>query len=273
MPRKRNTTAASTRAKPKLPPSDADELVNGLTYEQRKEKLTNIVHDFKLNVAELTKQYEEEMERMKKMVDKHFSQIMLKLSPRELQMTLEEYVEYLDAEEKDEIAPLPSTATSAILTEPPLQRLQNIQSTLSKYKNRRAIDTIPEEGNSSETTTVKKTTRKKTVVKGKGVTFNADEPINSFVTPAAGSRNMSMLGWGATPMVTPKFDPRLPITPAMKRNVKPDELIMSMAGSPVNIDRKMTIIADNGEEIDVMLPERSTISDMQRILGRIVNKT
>jgi len=49
---------------------------------------------------------------------------------------------------------------------------------------------------------------------------------------------MSMLGWGATPMVTPKFDPRLPFTPASKRPATQEENVMSMAGSPISVDRK-----------------------------------
>lgn len=62
--------------------------------------------------------------------------------------------------------------------------------------------------------------------------------VFSYETPANAPRNMSMLGWGATPLVTPKFDPRLPVTPANQRRPKPDEVAMSLAGSPLNVDRK-----------------------------------
>lgn len=36
-----------------------------------------------------------------------------------------------------------------------------------------------------------------------------------------------------TPMVTPKFDPRLPVTPALLREPKAGERIMSLSGSPI----------------------------------------
>lgn len=62
--------------------------------------------------------------------------------------------------------------------------------------------------------------------------------VFSYETPANGPRNMSVLGWGATPLVTPKFDPRLPMTPGTQRRPKADEIAMSLAGSPLKVDRK-----------------------------------
>jgi len=49
-----------------------------------------------------------------------------------------------------------------------------------------------------------------------------------FVTPAARTVPHSY-----TPLVTPKFDPRLPLTPALLREPKAGERIMSLSGSPI----------------------------------------
>ncbi|XP_078380728.1 borealin-like isoform X2 [Oculina patagonica] len=49
-----------------------------------------------------------------------------------------------------------------------------------------------------------------------------------FVTPAARA-----VAYSNTPMVTPKFDPRLPLTPALLREPKAGERIMSLSGSPI----------------------------------------
>jgi len=49
-----------------------------------------------------------------------------------------------------------------------------------------------------------------------------------FVTPAARA-----VTYNNTPMVTPKFDPRLPLTPALLREPKAGERIMSLSGSPI----------------------------------------
>ncbi|XP_070574994.1 borealin-like [Ptychodera flava] len=58
---------------------------------------------------------------------------------------------------------------------------------------------------------------------------------NAFITPAmhTGRHNALTSGWD-TPAVTPKFDPRLPVTPAVMRVPKAGERIMSMAGSPLS---------------------------------------
>lgn len=55
-------------------------------------------------------------------------------------------------------------------------------------------------------------------------------------TPAASS--MSKTAIWATPAVTPKFDPRLPITPAIPgaRPFQEGEPVMSIRGSPLLID-------------------------------------
>ncbi|KAL5020959.1 hypothetical protein ScPMuIL_000114 [Solemya velum] len=50
-------------------------------------------------------------------------------------------------------------------------------------------------------------------------------------TPVMQSQGLS--GW-ATPLVTPKFDPRLPITPSQLRDAHPGEMLMSLDGSPLN---------------------------------------
>lgn len=51
-----------------------------------------------------------------------------------------------------------------------------------------------------------------------------------FVTPSAGR---GAVAYGHTPIVTPKFDPRLPLTPALLREPKAGERIMSLSGSPI----------------------------------------
>ncbi|WAR13458.1 BORE1-like protein [Mya arenaria] len=220
MPRKRNTTAPTKHAKPVLSASHEDDLINGMSQKQSEDKMKGILNDFRLNVEQCKQEYEEESEAVKKAINKHYTQIMLKLSPRELQMTLLEYIEYTDQEGEEEPTAVPS--------QPPV----SVPSSLQTSK-----DAL-------------------------------------FVTPAlAGSRNMSVLGWGATPMVTPKFDPRLPVTPAMKRQMQPDETLMSMAGSPVDPGRRTTVVAADGDKVNITVPESMHIGELQEfmsMLGKII---
>ncbi|XP_052817385.1 borealin-like [Mya arenaria] len=272
MPRKRNTTAPTKHAKPVLSASHEDDLINGMSQKQSEDKMKGILNDFRLNVEQCKQEYEEESEAVKKAINKHYTQIMLKLSPRELQMTLLEYIEYTDQEGEEEPTAVPSQPPVSVPSS-----LQTSKDALSKYKTMRLIDTIPEEGQTAGTSAVKRTTRKRATNKAKGVTFNPNampDPSNSFVTPAlAGSRNMSVLGWGATPMVTPKFDPRLPVTPAMKRQMQPDETLMSMAGSPVDPGRRTTVVAADGDKVNITVPESMHIGELQEfmsMLGKII---
>ncbi|WAR13429.1 hypothetical protein MAR_027609 [Mya arenaria] len=241
MPRKRNTTAPTKHAKPVLSASHEDDLINGMSQKQSEDKMKGILNDFRLNVEQCKQEYEEESEAVKKAINKHYTQIMLKLSPRELQMTLLEYIEYTDQEGEEEPTAVPSQPPVSVPSS-----LQTSKDALSKYKTMRLIDTIPEEGQTAGTSAVK---------------------------PLAGSRNMSVLGWGATPMVTPKFDPRLPVTPAMKRQMQPDETLMSMAGSPVDPGRRTTVVAADGDKVNITVPESMHIGELQEfmsMLGKII---
>ncbi|KAK3799585.1 hypothetical protein RRG08_053213 [Elysia crispata] len=92
-----------------------------------------------------------------------------------------------------------------------------------------------------ETTITRKNTRPKrtpgpktqSTVMGPPVRQSSRASKSKYATPAAGQTRG---GWGATPAVTPKFDPRLPITPDNIREMKPGERLMSIAGSPVKVD-------------------------------------
>lgn len=276
MPRKRATRAQTTRAKPQLKNSDEDELVKEMTAAERKAKLENIIKDFDVNVENIRKQYEEELEAMENEIDKHFYHIRCKLSSMELKMTVEDYIDFTLSEEGEK-ENTETTSVSRPTSE--LASIQKSKNTLSKYRSRQMIETIPEEGGTGgQHTTVKKPPRRGPTSKAQGVTFNAEPHSshvpNSFVTPAM-QRNIATTGWGATPLVTPKFDPRLPITPANSRQVKPGEVVMSLAGSPVNVEnnsRSKTLVLQNGEEIDVEIPDRADIHDLMSTLREIMKK-
>ncbi|XP_046552880.1 borealin-like isoform X2 [Haliotis rubra] len=52
-----------------------------------------------------------------------------------------------------------------------------------------------------------------------------------YRTPS--QRSMATSGW-ETPLITPKFDPKLPYTPAGVRDPRPGERLLSITGSPVS---------------------------------------
>ncbi|XP_077982445.1 borealin-like [Glandiceps talaboti] len=167
---------------------------------------------------------------------------------------------------------LGSTLTKSTSNRVPLGNVGNIKSTEPpsmdiKIKEERLpstdelSDTLSTQ--SSQTGTKRKRTKKTTVGKGRTSrktqnTSTVDEQDSmsmpppqapttvrrsarkaalnhSFITPAVhtGRHNAITAGWD-TPAITPKFDPRLPVTPAVLREPKAGERIMSLAGSPLS---------------------------------------
>ncbi|KAL4231370.1 Cell division cycle associated 8 [Mactra antiquata] len=278
MPRKRTTRAQMTHTLPKLKGlADIDDITE-MTNAQKKAKLDSLIADFKYNVENIKKQYGEILVAGENEIDKRFHVIRCQLSPDEMKMTVKEYFDYTmsEGEEKENVVAMPTRPVK-----PSLDSKSNIAQTVMKYKSIKMIETIPEEGVSSseETGTVKRGTRKRRcTAKGKGVTFNREpQPTpcsgfpmqtnslaQSFVTPAM-QRTMSEMGWGATPLVTPKFDPRLPQTPANARRLKPGEVGLSLAGSPLmEADNKKNTILIHGEELEI--PETT---DIQTLMSKL----
>jgi hypothetical protein len=56
----------------------------------------------------------------------------------------------------------------------------------------------------------------------------------SLITPAhASNHRLDMMG-GATPFITPKFNTRTPLSRTVSRAARPNEILVSLSGSPVN---------------------------------------
>jgi hypothetical protein len=56
----------------------------------------------------------------------------------------------------------------------------------------------------------------------------------SLITPAhVQNHRLDMMG-GATPFITPKFNTRTPLSRTVSRAARPNEILVSLSGSPVN---------------------------------------
>ncbi|GFS00498.1 borealin-like [Elysia marginata] len=108
------------------------------------------------------------------------------------------------------------------------------------------LTSITEEGSDEplqqveQATAVRKLTRAKRTTAARAassakvpaVRQSARASRSKFATPAD---RLPRGVWGPTPVVTPKFDPRLPVTPENIREMKAGERLMSVAGSPVKV--------------------------------------
>ncbi|XP_011445194.2 borealin [Magallana gigas] len=90
-----------------------------------------------------------------------------------------------------------------------------------------------------------------------------------FQTPA--NRTLADAGWSNTPLVTPKFDPRVPLTPADARRAKPGEILMSLDGSPVHSNSHSRAYSFNVKQkrntvtLDIQLPEETEKSEIESL--------
>lgn len=77
-----------------------------------------------------------------------------------------------------------------------------------------------------------------------------------------------MTSWARTPLITPKFDPRLYQTPLlMTRSVKPGEVILSMEGSPLTneetVKQNKGVTIPLGESTSITLTNDVDISNLE----------
>ncbi|XP_002735089.1 borealin-like [Saccoglossus kowalevskii] len=259
MPKKRKTKLTK-RAKPKLPDSDDQ---GDLSEHERSQKLELFLQDFDIEVNDRIAAMRKEAEKMCSLINSSYKMELFKLpkAMRNLKRTqfiakggsvnavvLDEVTEGIDRLAST-LAPILSCSKSTARV--PLGNVGNTK--INECTNLDPV-TIKEEVLSSEE--VQPTETKKTRGKGTRTTKAraalreqnncSDAPLtvrrstrkgalkNQLVTPAmnTGRHNALTMGWD-TPAVTPKFDPRLPVTPAVMREPKAGERIMSMCGSPL----------------------------------------
>ncbi|KAJ4928566.1 hypothetical protein JOQ06_016357, partial [Pogonophryne albipinna] len=134
---------------------------------------------------------------------------------------------------------------------------------MEQFTTKKSTKSTSEDENTSGTTRKAKATRKPptTSKRAKALTVrrSSRKPI---VTPA---RNMDYsLMMGATPLITPRFDPRLPKTPAM-RNPHHKERVYSISvnGSPIaagnNEDIVINVPIGNGESVQLLASQMDSV--------------
>ncbi|KAL3860835.1 hypothetical protein ACJMK2_010899 [Sinanodonta woodiana] len=237
MPRKRKTKAA-VRAKPERPTGDEG---SGIPKEDLMKKLQAFILDHDTKIERYIENLECDRRSVLCFIEKAFTMELTKLPSVVRKTTVAEvvaaggtYEALLSQLEKfDEQSEIYDQQSSA---------MSRIMSTVSNFKTRKAmIETIPEDAHGTVEKNSRKTrARNKKTANGasKGSFLQPMDPPSTirnsrFKTP--GYQPLGMTGWD-TPLITPKFNPRLPITPALARKANPGEVCMSLAGSPIMAD-------------------------------------
>ncbi|ESO98316.1 hypothetical protein LOTGIDRAFT_231390 [Lottia gigantea] len=239
MPRKR-TAKVSKRNKPKCPEGDEGK---SLTEEERHEKLAVFTKDFDIKYQEKIKRMALDQQTLLNAIERKLHCQIMQLPACIKKMKLKDFIELGGTIEAAlaESESAPSMPSSLSISGKLAQSISKLNPKILP-----TCEVIQEEGeptpvaqkrtvrkNSNKSTTgtgVRKSTRKRGT---KGNESLMAPPSVSRIRMTPASRTMSTSGW-PTPLITPKFDPRLPFTPGMNRDPKPGERILSLAGSPIN---------------------------------------
>ncbi|XP_033117197.1 borealin-like [Anneissia japonica] len=241
MPPRKRRTKLTTRAKPKLPHGEDDEMDGN----ERRSKMELLLTDFDLEVKNRLEQMQKEARKMCSIINTLFYIEMCKMNKDILHMPRKEFL--AKGGSINEVALQEASqyvdSLSQHITKP-------LQASISASKTRAdEIDSDMLPPPTKKTGKTKKVTKSKKKGKKSAPTEEADENLmpcpaqslrrssrktSSAVTPAQQirrKRNLPSNCWN-TPAVTPKFDPRLPVTPGA-RKARKGERLMSMTGSPV----------------------------------------
>lgn len=281
MPRKRTTRGQNSKIKVDLGATGND--VNSMPKAKKKVTYEALRSNFDYTLEKSLQSCDDELASLDTDIVHKFNQFRCRLSQTDLKMTLKEFLDRMDNRNLtqngvmaiDKVV-LPPGAVAAATP-----ALATLHDKLSKYKTHQITESIPEDDGVFAVPSAMRQPRKRRC-KVTSVALGAQpKPLtamsqqNSFVTPIA-PREMSVLPWGSTPFVTPKFDPRLPITPANKRKVLPGEVVMSLAGSPVSPETRFcpkTTLLMNGKEIDeIVFGDKADIPSLMAMLGNIMKK-
>lgn len=249
MPRKRRTKLTK-RTKPKLPDEDS---AYTMSEEEEKAKLESFLKDFDIEVEKRVKAMRSQMKTMCSTIHQAFNLEILRLPSHVRDMKRSQFFGEKEADQiKEEFSnsvdQLLASSLSQLKSAPPVEKdgngetLQDGTSTQNRKGRTRKKTAVAKKRTVKATTT----TRKKRITQDENnppatATRSTRQSTRStrasarkqqqFETPA-NTASLSQLGYD-TPFMTPKFDPRLPITPAMARLPKRGEHLMSKTGSPV----------------------------------------
>ncbi|KAK2162181.1 hypothetical protein LSH36_102g04000 [Paralvinella palmiformis] len=239
MPRRKVRRAESKR-QPKAP--NGDEGVD-LARDIKAEKLRTLMADFDTHMESFYKSLQDNVRDVEKTIECAYMMAIAKLPKHVREMDLEDYLrgggEAISILSADQVTKEIEISLAAL--------------TKSKKKTKR-------KGKKSITGSKAKSSIKpqrwKTVTNSAADIMPPPTTMRTIRNLSKRSRletpahrgEPSQCGWD-TPLITPKFDPRLPITPAMTRRPKVGEIFLSLAGSPIaaDVDRSTIVIKKDPE--------------------------
>lgn len=245
------------------------------TTKQRKNnpktaKLEAFLEDFDSEVKTRVGQLKERINQLLKDVDNSYNMAVIKLPKAVRQMA---WLEHLKCEkpkspEVDNIKRQEEAAiVDSVVAEDHAVLLKSVKKTT---KTKGGAKSSPEDENTPSTTRKGKATRKPptTSKRAKALAVNKQNTSirrstrKPLVTPARSMLDSSLM-MGPTPLITPRFDPRLPKTPAVRIPRHKERVYsISVNGSPIaagNEDIVINVPIGNGESIQLLASQMDSV--------------
>lgn len=245
------------------------------TTKQRKNnpktaKLEAFLEDFDSEVKTRVGQLKERINQLLKDVDNSYNMAVIKLPKAVRQMA---WLEHLKSEkpkspEVDNIKRQEEAAiVDSVVAEDHAVLLKSVKKTTKKKGEAKSG---PEDENTPSTTRKGKATRKPptTSKRAKALAVNKQNTSirrstrKPLVTPARSVLDSSLM-MGPTPLITPRFDPRLPKTPAVRIPRHKERVYsISVNGSPIaagNEDIVINVPIGNGESIQLLASQMDSV--------------
>uniref|UniRef100_UPI00398ECEA6 borealin-like n=1 Tax=Pristiophorus japonicus TaxID=55135 RepID=UPI00398ECEA6 len=230
---------------------------------KKHEKLQVFLKDFDIEVDRRKREMEKAMNNLLITVDAHYSRAIMKLPLAVRQMNNLDYLEMggsaeavAEAEQKRiDAACLEVEAIECEILKDAAQLKTTKKHKLGKHKTKNDCDAVASDGENLPPSS-------KMFRKGKnGVTFSVKSRPPSACATATRTRRASRTKgsssatksdiWGPTPLITPKFDSRLPKTTTRLR--KMGERVFSFSGSPLAEAKEMTISIPTADGQNIQL--------------------
>ncbi|XP_029299108.1 borealin isoform X2 [Cottoperca gobio] len=243
------------------------------TTKQRKNnpktaKLEAFLEDFDSEMKTRVGQMKEKLNQLLKDVDNSYNMALIKVSKADRQMPwLEQFnsekLKSPEVDNRDEEAAI----VDSVVAEDHAALLKSVKKTTKKKGGAKSSS---EDENTPSTTRKGKATRKPptTSKRAKALTVskqNASIRRSSrkpLITPARSMLDSSFM-MGPTPLITPRFDPRLPKTPAVRIPRHKERVYsISVNGSPIaagNEDIVINVPIGNGESVQLFASQMDTV--------------
>ncbi|XP_053189879.1 borealin isoform X2 [Scomber japonicus] len=245
------------------------------TTKQRKNnpktaKLEAFLEDFDIEVKTRVEQLKEKMNQLLKDVDNSYNMALIKLPKAVRQMNWLEYCKsekpkspQVDDTKREEEAAI----VESVVAEDHAVLLKSVKKTTKKKAGSKSCS---EDENAPGTVKKGKATRKPPTTSKRAKALSISKQNTSIrrssrkpmITPARNMLDSSLL-MGSTPLITPRFDPRLPKTPAVRIPRHKERVYsISVNGSPIaagDTDIVINVPIGNGESIQLLASQMDSV--------------